>query len=499
MQLYYRFRYLSIVLSPAYFIFSCTKIKKIAIDVQLLYKHINCQHIMVTSLFSFKAKVGIGLFLSYTSFEVYMHLRTKQIISQRKQEYEKFSNSLDTNSIDKDVDFSKFKSATVAGMFVNPFDEYRPQTAFEFLLVRIMEVFESLYGNLIELHRKVTEEGASDVEGVLQSYKPDLELIRQNSILFQECISRNNFKNLTSTYNGWLNVFPTKSLPPLGHQMIFTWLGQSCSLVQISGINFLTDPILSKHLIAESFGPKRLMESSMSFEDIKYATNNNINFTLVSHDHPDHLEMNVVRKIGNSTTWILPLGLKKKFARNGIYNVIEMDWWDSVPLNQYISNEANLTDNYEVVCVPAMHWSGRYIFDSNTTLWCSYIIKRNGEALLYHAGDTGYLKELFKIIGAKYSPINLSLLPIGQYCPSWHQKPRHISPQESLQICECVSSKFMMGIHWGTFKLSSEPILEPKHLLEQYAAIMGKSDSYRAPHLGLTYVYDLEKKSIEER
>ena len=78
-----------------------------------------------------------------------------------------------------------------------------------------------------------------------------------------------------------------------------------------------------------------------------------------------------------------------------------MDWWDSVPLNQYISNEANLTDNYEVVCVPAMHWSGRYIFDSNTTLWCSYIIKRNGEALLYHAGDTGYLKELFKIIGAK--------------------------------------------------------------------------------------------------
>ena len=61
-------------------------------------------------------------------------------------------------------------------------------------------------------------------------------------------LRRSNFKNLTSTYNGWLNVFPTKSLPPLGHQMIFTWLGQSCSLVQISGINFLTDPILSKHL-----------------------------------------------------------------------------------------------------------------------------------------------------------------------------------------------------------------------------------------------------------
>jgi len=151
------------------------------------------------------------------------------------------------------------------------------------------------------------------------------------------------------------------------------------------------------------------------------------------------------------------------------------------------------------LCVSQQCIAGRYIFDSNTTLWCSYIIKRNGQAILYHAGDTGYLKELFNIIGEKFSPINLSLLPIGQYCPSWHQKPRHISPQESLQICESVSSKFMMGIHWGTFKLSSEPILEPKHLLEKYAALSGKSESYRAPHLGLTYVYDLEKNSIIER
>lgn len=446
---------------------------------------------------SFKSKVSIGLLLSYTSFEVYMHLRTKRIISQRKQEYEKFYESLQTNTTDTNVDYSKFKSATIAGMFVNPFDEYRPQTAFEFLIVRIMEVFESLYGNQIELHKRVNEEGAHDVEGVLKSFKPDLELLRQNSIMLQECISKNDFKNLSTSYNGWLKGFSkSKSLPPLGLQMIFTWLGQSCSLVQISGINFLTDPILSKHLINENFGPKRLIESSMTLDDIKYATNNNINFTLVSHDHPDHLEMNVARKIGNSTTWILPLGLKKKFARNGIYNVIEMDWWDSVPLNEYISNKVELKDKYEIVCVPAMHWSGRYIFDSNTTLWCSYIVMQNGQPLLYHAGDTGYLKELFEIIGQKFSPITLALLPIGQYCPSWHQKPRHISPQESLQICEHVSSKFMMGIHWGTFKLSSEPILEPKHLLEKYAAIMGKSDTHKAPHLGLTYIYDLKKNKL---
>lgn len=445
-----------------------------------------------SSAMSLKTKVGLGLLLSYSSFEVYMHLRTQLIISRRQREYNKFSKTFDASEENDDVDFSKFKSATVAGMFINPFDEYRPQTAFEFLIVRIMELFESLYGNQIELHKKIPDDKFHDVEDMLESYKPDLESLRQNSMILQDFIKTNDFKMLSKSYKGW---FHTNTKAPLREQMIFTWLGQSCSLVQISGINFLTDPIISNHLINDYVGPKRLIKSPMNLEDIKYATNGNLNFILVSHDHPDHLEMNLVKHIGNSSTWILPLGLKKKFARHGIYNTIEMDWWDTVPLNRFITTGKSLEDNYEIVCVPAMHWSGRYVFDSNKTLWCSYIIKRNGESLLYHAGDTGYLKELFEILGKKYGPLTLSLLPIGQYCPSWHQKPRHISPEESLKICSHISSKFMMGVHWGTFKLSSEPILEPKRLLESLAANHQKSDNYKAPRMGRSYLYNLKEKT----
>ncbi|KAG7662578.1 uncharacterized protein J8A68_003875 [[Candida] subhashii] len=442
---------------------------------------------------SLKFKIGMGLLATYTSFELYMHLRTQYLIRSRHREYEKFrANNKDL----KDLDISKFKSESVSGMFVNPFEEYRPQTAFEFIFVRIMELVESIYGSRIEIHQKLPHphDGAVEVEDLLKVFKPDLERFRNNSKIFQECCEKNDFKPLfTEASKSWLLAKPT--LPSLNQQLLFSWLGQSCTFFQIGGINFLTDPIVSDHLITPKIGPKRLTKSAMTFEDIEYASNDNLNFVLVSHDHPDHLEYDLAKKIRNETTWIVPLGLKKKLNRKGIYRVIEMDWWDTLDITKYISNHENFPGKYEIECVPSMHWSGRYVFDSNKSLWCSYVIKRNGESIVYHAGDTGYSKELFDVIGSKIGPVTLALLPIGQYCPSWHQKPRHISPEESLKICSHLSATFMKGIHWGTFKLSSEPILEPRETLTELSEKLGKSAYFRVPEFGLTYLYDLQNKT----
>ncbi|KAK6202393.1 beta-lactamase superfamily domain-containing protein [Scheffersomyces amazonensis] len=438
---------------------------------------------------SLHAKIGLGILVSYTSFEIYMELRTQFIISERKKQFQKFSST-------DDADVTKFKSVSVGGMFVNPFEEYRPQTAFEFLYVRIMELLESFYGNKIELHDKLPQpkDGAIEVEDLLKVFKPDKETLRKNSIILQSCIQNDDFSLLYTPSKSWLQKKDNDLLIPLREKMYFTWLGQSCSLVQISGINILTDPTISDHLISPHLGPKRLTKSPMNLEDIKYATNDKINFILISHDHPDHLEMDLVKKIGNKATWIVPLGLKRKLAAKGIFNILEMDWWDSADITPLISTSEKLTDKYQVVCVPAMHWSGRYIFDSNQSLWCSYIIRRNNESLLYHAGDTGYSNELFKIIGRKFGPIFMGLLPIGQYCPSWHQKPRHISPSESLQICKDLNISKMKGIHWGTFKLSGEPILEPKNLLLELAKQAQKSSDYSTPEFGLTYLFNMTNK-----
>ncbi|KAI5949636.1 hypothetical protein CANMA_005443 [Candida margitis] len=430
-----------------------------------------------------------------------MLVRTKYLIKSRKDEYQKLLNQQSQQSQQQphaaNLDYSKFKSATVAGMFVNPFDEYRPQTAFEFVLVRIMELFESLYGNAFEKHAKLPHphDGAVEVEDELELFKPDLERYRANSAILQQCVKNNQFQALYHQNKGG---FLLKSKPSVNQQLLFTWLGQSCTLFQVSGINFLTDPILSDHLITPSFGPKRLTRSPLSFEDIEYATNNNLDFVLVSHDHPDHLEMDLVAKIRNDSCWIVPLGLKQKLARRGVHKVIELDWWDTLDITKYITQDPQFPDKYEIECVPSMHWSGRYVIDSNKSLWCSYILKRNGQSIVYHAGDTGYSKELFDIIGKKNGPVTLALLPIGQYCPSWHQKPRHISPEEALQISQQISATFMKGIHWGTFKLSGEPILEPKNLLTKLATAAGRANDYKVPQFGLTYLFDLEhNKEIE--
>ena len=440
-----------------------------------------------------KSRFWLGLLVSYTSYETYVYLRTQNVIYQRKDEYDKLMKSLSKpENRTHDVDYSKFKSATVGGMFVNPFEEYRPQTVFEFLIVRLMEIFENVYGNFFEVHRKVPEAFGAEIEEVLKPQKPDLELLKNNSAILRECINSGNI-NRSGKAQGFslLGFFRNSYVSEIRNQMNFTWLGQSCSFIQVSGINFLTDPIIGGNLFLGSLGPQRLAKAPMTIDDIRYAAYNNLDFVLISHDHPDHLEMDLVKKLGNKSTWVVPIGLGKRLARQGIHNVIEMDWWDTVPLNRYIGN-TGFDDHYEITCVPAMHWSGRFLFDGNKSLWGSYIVKRNGQSLFYHIGDTGYLKELFHLIGAKNGPIYLSLLPIGQYCPSWHQTPRHISPSEAFQISKDVSSKFSMGIHWGTFKLSSEPILEPKFLLESLARNAKESDRIIAPLLGKTYVYDLQ-------
>lgn len=423
---------------------------------------------------SLRLKLGLGALVSYTGFEAYMHLRTQYIISQRKKEQEA---ALQLE------DISRFKSATVNGMFVNPFDEYRPQTGFEFLWVRVMELVESFYGNKIEIHDKYpTPEGDfKEVDDLLKSFKPNYELLRSNSKIFQQCTALGNFEKLREETDGAL----------VHDQLLFTWLGQSCSLVQISGINILTDPIFSDHLFTPHIGPKRLVKSPMTLDDVKYATNNKLDFVLVSHNHPDHLDMDAVDRISNSATWVVPLGLKLVLARRGIYRVVEMDWWDKVSLNNLITDSPNFADSYEIVCVPAMHWSGRHVSDSNFSLWGSFILRRNGQSLLYHAGDTGYCRELFQMIAKKYGPVTLLMLPIGQYCPEWHQLPRHILPEESIKIATMLETQFVLGIHFGTFKLSSEPILEPKNKLLDIAKHMGKADDYKVPEFGLTYSYHL--------
>jgi N-acyl-phosphatidylethanolamine-hydrolysing phospholipase D len=241
-------------------------------------------------------------------------------------------------------------------------------------------------------------------------------------------------------------------------QATVTWIGHSTLLIQLNGVNVLTDPHWSQRASPVSFaGPKRLMPPGLLFEDLPA-----IDVVLISHNHYDHLDVDTIKRLAatHHPLFIVPLGLKSWFATLGITNVDELDWWESRRLK-------GLT----LTCLPAQHFSSRTLWDRNQTLWGGWAVAGETKKLFF-AGDTGYY-EAFKEIGSRIGPFDLAAIPIGAYMPPTIMKMTHITPEQALQVFADVRAKRFLGIHWGTFDLTEEPLAEPPQRLEAEVRRMG--------------------------
>jgi L-ascorbate metabolism protein UlaG (beta-lactamase superfamily) len=221
-----------------------------------------------------------------------------------------------------------------------------------------------------------------------------------------------------------------------------TFVNHSTFLIQMNGLNILTDPIWSERTSPVSFaGPKRMRPPGIKFEELP-----TIDLVLISHNHYDHLDVPTIKDLIKKYDphFITPLGVAAFIKNQGSENVRDLDWWDEYQFKQELN----------IACVPAQHFSGRGIFDRDATLWCGYIL-RSQAGDIYFAGDTGY-GELFKSIRDKYPEIKLSLLPIGAYLPKWFMSPIHISPEEAVKAHQDVGSKVSIGMHFGTFPLADD-------------------------------------------
>jgi N-acyl-phosphatidylethanolamine-hydrolysing phospholipase D len=233
-----------------------------------------------------------------------------------------------------------------------------------------------------------------------------------------------------------------------------TWIGHSTVLVQLGGMNVLTDPMWSRRASpVQWIGPRRLTPPGVPIDQLPP-----IDLVLLSHDHYDHLDVGSVRALAAAhpdAGWMAPLGLSPLLERLGVRRVTELGWWDDASVGEA-----------HVACVPAQHFSARGLHDRGRTLWCGWVVRAGGRAL-YFAGDTGRHPE-FRAIGECFGPFDLSLLPIGAYAPRWFMRPVHVDPEEAVQaFLELNASApaghraVAMGIHWGTFQLADEPVLEP--------------------------------------
>lgn len=228
-----------------------------------------------------------------------------------------------------------------------------------------------------------------------------------------------------------------------------TWIGHSTFLVQIDGINFLTDLIFTERSSPiQWFGPKRFRAPVSPLDSLPP-----IDFVVLSHDHYDHLDLTTAHKLDNGPKWIVPLRVKTLLISEGITNVEEFDWWEDSSFGPL-----------KIICTPVQHFSGRTPFSHNESLWAGWAIIGTKQKVWF-AGDTGYNEIQFKAIGNLLGPFDLALIPIGAYDPEWIMQSHHVNPEEAVLIHNDIRSRVSVGMHWGTFTLTDEPIGEPSQRL----------------------------------
>ena len=258
-----------------------------------------------------------------------------------------------------------------------------------------------------------------------------------------------------------------------------TWVGHSTFLLQLGGLNLLTDPHFTGRASPFSFaGPARLAPPGLGFADLPA-----IDLVLVSHNHYDHLDEQSVRRIARDhaqARFVVPLGLAAWFRARGVSRVTELDWWQSAELGAA-----------RVSAVPVQHFSGRGLHDRDATLWCGFVVELAGRRIFF-AGDTGYSRD-FADIAARFPPMDLSLLPIGAYDPRWFMGPVHVDPAEAVRIHQDLRSRLSVAMHWGTFRLTAEPLDEPPQLLARALQAAGIApERFVVFRHGETRLLDLE-------
>lgn len=227
-----------------------------------------------------------------------------------------------------------------------------------------------------------------------------------------------------------------------------TWIGHASALLQINGINILLDPVFSDRISPLGFlAPER--QTPVPFQISEMPP---IDVVLISHNHYDHLDLptleTIAKKENGKVLFLVPLGDQNLLNSKGILNVKELDWWQQIRVKDSV-----------ITFIPSQHWSQRTPFNFNKSLWGGWHISISDFKFLY-TGDTGYSKD-FTDIHDKLGSVDLAMIPIGCYEPRWFMEKYHVNPEEAVRIHQDLHAKQSIGVHWGTFRLSDEPLAQP--------------------------------------
>jgi L-ascorbate metabolism protein UlaG (beta-lactamase superfamily) len=259
--------------------------------------------------------------------------------------------------------------------------------------------------------------------------------------------------------------FPPGSPPPreVGRgELRVTFINHSTVLIQMDGLNILTDPIYSRRAGPVTWaGMGRVRPPGIRFEDLPP-----IHVVLLSHNHYDHMDMpTLVRLEKRDHPLVLAgLGNSRYLTGEGIMNVREFDWGQGIALN----------DSVRATFVPAQHFSMRKVYNRDATLWGGFVLEGKGTRV-YFAGDTGWGPHLEEI-HSRFGDFTLAILPIGAYKPEWFMGPAHLSPRDAVRAHQLLKARVSVPIHYGTFQLADDAEEETAEELRRAMKAAGISD-----------------------
>ena len=247
----------------------------------------------------------------------------------------------------------------------------------------------------------------------------------------------------------WQRVTREEMAVQPGHGWRALWLGHSSFLLQNASISLLVDPVFSSAVgPLPLVGLRRLVPPPCLLGELPA-----IAAVLLTHSHYDHLDLPTLRRLGRRVPLIVAEGHAAWLRRRGFPEVTEVPWFATTePL-----------PGIRITTTPAQHFTARTLHDRNRGHWCGWLIEAAG-IRLWHAGDTGFC-DAFRDIGERYGPIDFGMIPIGAYQPRHIMRPMHLNPQEAVTVFQLTRCRRAAAMHWGTFRLTDEPMGEPPILL----------------------------------
>lgn len=212
-----------------------------------------------------------------------------------------------------------------------------------------------------------------------------------------------------------------------------------------------------------------------------------MDLVLISHNHYDHLDYQSVRDFAtfSSAAFVVPLGLREWFRKHvsNTITIYEQDWHESINF----TNSSDHTKSLRITSIPMRHWSNR-VGDRDKTLWCGYSIESPESRFLF-PGDTAWFDDLTSI-GKQYGPFDVAAIPIGAYEPRNFMKYNHVDVEEAIRMKDALQAKRAVPIHWGTFALTTEPVLEPREKLLEMMKDRADADSFTSWLIGETKSFE---------